>query len=357
MSSSSDPTSTARRRTGSSGSTATPPATRSATSTCRPSLRGDFRDAHATGDQANVLPTDTQKNTSFAFAKEHGVTSPEDYALDPRPALPRRHPRRHRRRIEVEEYAWDRIAGRRRRPRPRVRQARRRGPHHRRDPTGPQRRGTDAPMGRLRRQGPRRPQVDRLGVQGLPQGRVHDPAGDRRPHPRHLARRPVALRAAPTASTGTSPSTTSGSCCSRRSRRRTAGPCRRRLYAMGGAVLARPPGGRRDQVLRAQQAPLPRRPVAVRAGEQRRGVHRRRPPLRPHRGHRPARRTAPTPATPGSPSRLLLSRDGDPMATTPTAHRRRPTPAPRTSGSRSAPPTPTASSTSSRCTAASSRHR
>ena len=44
-------------------------------------LRGDFTEAHATGDQASVLPTDTQKNTCFAFAKEHGVTSPEDYAL------------------------------------------------------------------------------------------------------------------------------------------------------------------------------------------------------------------------------------------------------------------------------------
>jgi urate oxidase len=45
------------------------------------SLRGDFEDAHVTGDQAQILPTDTQKNTAFAFAKEHGVTSPEDYAI------------------------------------------------------------------------------------------------------------------------------------------------------------------------------------------------------------------------------------------------------------------------------------
>ena len=28
-----------------------------------------------------MLPTDTQKNTAFAYAKQHGVTSPEDYAL------------------------------------------------------------------------------------------------------------------------------------------------------------------------------------------------------------------------------------------------------------------------------------
>ncbi len=73
------------------------------------SLRGDFTAAHVDGDQSAVLPTDTQKNTAFAFAKEHGVTSPEDYALalgshflDAASAATGA-------RIEVEEYAWDRI--------------------------------------------------------------------------------------------------------------------------------------------------------------------------------------------------------------------------------------------------------
>jgi urate oxidase len=72
-------------------------------------LRGDFRAAHEVGDQANVLPTDTQKNTAFAFAKQHGVSSPEDYAL----ALGERFldvtPAATASRIEVEEYPWDRI--------------------------------------------------------------------------------------------------------------------------------------------------------------------------------------------------------------------------------------------------------
>jgi urate oxidase len=72
-------------------------------------LRGDFRDAHATGDQANVLPTDTQKNTCFAFAKEHGVTSPEDYALTLGARFLDVTPAATASRIEVEEYAWDRI--------------------------------------------------------------------------------------------------------------------------------------------------------------------------------------------------------------------------------------------------------
>src|ERR1041384_4576203 len=71
------------------------------------SLRGEFTDAHITGDQAAVLPTDTQKNTAFAFAKEHGIASPEDYAI----ALGERFlsvtPAASGARIMVEEYAWD----------------------------------------------------------------------------------------------------------------------------------------------------------------------------------------------------------------------------------------------------------
>jgi urate oxidase len=73
------------------------------------SLRGDFDDAHVTGDQSHVLPTDTQKNTAFAYAKEHGVTSPEDYALALATRLLRATPAATGARVEVEEYPWDRI--------------------------------------------------------------------------------------------------------------------------------------------------------------------------------------------------------------------------------------------------------
>ncbi|MDN5914422.1 MAG: urate oxidase [Pseudonocardia sp.] len=44
-------------------------------------LRGDFTDAHSSGDQSRVLPTDTQKNTCYAFAREHGLDQIEDFAL------------------------------------------------------------------------------------------------------------------------------------------------------------------------------------------------------------------------------------------------------------------------------------
>ena len=35
-------------------------------------LRGDFADAHLTGDNAKVVATDTQKNTVYAFAQQYG---------------------------------------------------------------------------------------------------------------------------------------------------------------------------------------------------------------------------------------------------------------------------------------------
>ncbi len=74
------------------------------------SLRGDFTAAHVDGDQSAVLPTDTQKNTAFAFAKEHGVSSPEDYALALAAHFLDAASAATGARIEVEEYAWDRIS-------------------------------------------------------------------------------------------------------------------------------------------------------------------------------------------------------------------------------------------------------
>ncbi|GAB2876247.1 factor-independent urate hydroxylase [Nocardioides pacificus] len=44
-------------------------------------LRGDFTEAHTVGDNARVVATDTQKNTLYAFAREHGVGSPEELLM------------------------------------------------------------------------------------------------------------------------------------------------------------------------------------------------------------------------------------------------------------------------------------
>jgi urate oxidase len=72
-------------------------------------LAGDLAATHLTGDNAAVLPTDSQKNTVYAFARKHGVAAPEEFAVllarhfvDAEPAI-------HRARVGIEEYAWDRI--------------------------------------------------------------------------------------------------------------------------------------------------------------------------------------------------------------------------------------------------------
>ena len=72
-------------------------------------LRGDFAAAHVSGDQSAVLPTDTQKQTVYAYAKERGVGEIEDFALglgrhfvgDVEPVQGCR--------VEIDEYAWERI--------------------------------------------------------------------------------------------------------------------------------------------------------------------------------------------------------------------------------------------------------
>ena len=71
-------------------------------------LRGDFAEAYLTGDQSKVLPTDTQKNTIYAFAKERGIASVERYALDlARHFVEATEPVTGAR-IDVESYLWTR---------------------------------------------------------------------------------------------------------------------------------------------------------------------------------------------------------------------------------------------------------
>jgi urate oxidase len=72
-------------------------------------LRGDFADAHETGDQAHVLPTDTQKNTVFAFAQEYGGRAAEEYAVAVADRLLEASPYATSAQVRVEEYAWDRV--------------------------------------------------------------------------------------------------------------------------------------------------------------------------------------------------------------------------------------------------------
>ncbi|WP_039802260.1 factor-independent urate hydroxylase [Nocardia araoensis] len=72
-------------------------------------LRGDFADAYVAGDQAKVLPTDSQKQTAYAFAKRPGLRAVEDYALALADHFVAEIEPVRSARIEVDEYAWQRV--------------------------------------------------------------------------------------------------------------------------------------------------------------------------------------------------------------------------------------------------------
>ena len=283
----SGPTSTARPRPASSGSTATRARHEIRDLNVSTALRGDFAAAHLAGDQAHVLPTDTQKNTVFAFAKEHGVGADRGVRARAGPALRRRRRAgrgRARRRRGVRLGAGHR---RRRPARPHL------GP-------APARRSA-RPRSRSRR-GPRRgrwsPACKDLVVLKSTGSEFRGFLTDAyttlpETNDRVLATSLVAewrARRAPT-STGARPG-----------RRRPRGilverfaavhslALQQTLWEMGSAVLEAAARGRRDPPVGAEHAPLPGRPVAVRARQPRRGLLRRRPAVRADPGQRRPRR-------------------------------------------------------------------
>lgn len=70
------------------------------------SLSGDLADSHLTGDNAKVLPTDSQKNKVYALAKELGAAEPETFALELASFFIGSQEPISRARISIEEYGW-----------------------------------------------------------------------------------------------------------------------------------------------------------------------------------------------------------------------------------------------------------
>ncbi|MEV5491281.1 factor-independent urate hydroxylase [Streptomyces bobili] len=73
------------------------------------SLSGDMDEVHYSGSNAHVLPTDTTKNTVYAFAKEYGIESAEQFGIHLARHFVTSQEPIHRARIRIEEYAWERI--------------------------------------------------------------------------------------------------------------------------------------------------------------------------------------------------------------------------------------------------------
>jgi len=75
------------------------------------SLRGDLAATHLTGDNADVVATDTQKNTVYAFAKEAPVGEIEDFALRLGRHFVGSFEHITGARILIDEHGWNRISG------------------------------------------------------------------------------------------------------------------------------------------------------------------------------------------------------------------------------------------------------
>jgi urate oxidase len=71
-------------------------------------LSGDLAATHLTGDNADVLPTDSQKNTVFAFARD-GVGQPEDFAARLARHFVEGQPAIKSSTVDIESYGWDRM--------------------------------------------------------------------------------------------------------------------------------------------------------------------------------------------------------------------------------------------------------
>jgi urate oxidase len=71
-------------------------------------LMGDFAETHLTGDNSKVVPTDTQKNTVFAFAADP-IGEIEDFGLRLARHFATEFPSVRRARVTVEEFGWKRL--------------------------------------------------------------------------------------------------------------------------------------------------------------------------------------------------------------------------------------------------------
>ena len=72
-------------------------------------LSGDFSASHLSGDNSKVVPTDTQKNTIFAFASESPIGEIENFALRLARHFVGEFASVYRARVSVEEFPWARI--------------------------------------------------------------------------------------------------------------------------------------------------------------------------------------------------------------------------------------------------------
>jgi urate oxidase len=73
-------------------------------------FEGEFEEAHTIGDNSNVLPTDTQKNTVFALAKNHSLNTIEEFGIYLAKHFHDNNPQIHKVRVELSQKQWVQIS-------------------------------------------------------------------------------------------------------------------------------------------------------------------------------------------------------------------------------------------------------
>jgi urate oxidase len=73
-------------------------------------FEGGYDQSYTHGDNSDVLPTDTMKNTVYALAAEHSVDEPEAFGRLLAEHFLERNPRLRRVRVDLTEQSWGRIS-------------------------------------------------------------------------------------------------------------------------------------------------------------------------------------------------------------------------------------------------------
>ncbi len=242
-------------------------------------LRGDFTDAHIKGDNAHVVATDTQKNTIFAFARD-GIGSPEAFMLRLADHFTSSFDWVSGGRWAAESQGWARI------------QAHGAAHDHSFVQTGPEKRTAIVVAdGRERHVlGGLRDltvlKTTESGFEGFPRDRYTTLAET---DDRILATEVAARwRYASTDIDFNGVYESVRALLLEAFTENYSAALQATLFDMGKRRARSAPGDRGDPVLDAEQAPLRRGPQPVRPRQPQRGLLRRRPPLRPHRGDRSA---------------------------------------------------------------------
>lgn len=74
------------------------------------SLEGDFETAYTRGDNTRILPTDTQKNTVYALAREHFTGAIEDFGIYLANYFVTNNPQIQQVQVAITEHLWSRMA-------------------------------------------------------------------------------------------------------------------------------------------------------------------------------------------------------------------------------------------------------